>query len=283
VDIGAKAELTRERYLEIVDSLAEGKEVVGHALLLSGGNDSTIMAHVMRSVATHVIDANTGIGIEGTRQFVRDLSAEWGLPLLEEHPPPGSTYRELVLDQGFPGPAHHWKMYQRLKERCLRQARRQLVTNSRRQRVVFIAGRRRDESARRTNVPEAERQGSVVWVSPMVEWTNADMAEYRREFQVPRNPVADMLHMSGECGCGSFAGKGELEEWSFFFPEFGQQVADLEAEVAVEIAKGNVPADRGSWGWGAYRDTDYEELSQMMADRRAMLCSSCEYRVTGRG
>jgi len=154
-----------------------GHDIVATCVLFSGGNDSTVLAHVMRDRVTHAVHANTTIGIEQTRQYVRDTCKDWGLPLIEEVAP--VSYRELVLDQGFPGPGHHFKMYQRLKERCLRQARKKLVQNPRKQRVIFLAGRRRNESARRANVPEMEREGSVIWVSPLVHWTKLDMNTYR--------------------------------------------------------------------------------------------------------
>jgi 3'-phosphoadenosine 5'-phosphosulfate sulfotransferase (PAPS reductase)/FAD synthetase len=122
---------------------AAGRSVAAICILFSGGNDSTVLAHMFKARADYAVHANTGIGVEQTREFVRATCTSWGLPLLEEHPPPGSTYRELVLDQGFPGPGMHWKMYQRLKERALRQVQRYVVTNSRKQRVIFLAGRRR--------------------------------------------------------------------------------------------------------------------------------------------
>lgn len=109
----------------------EGKALAGICILYSGGNDSTTLAHIFKDRADYAVHANTTIGIEKTRQFVRDTCRAWGLELLEFTPPPGSTYRELVLEAGFPGPGHHFKMYQRLKERCLRQARKQLVTQPR--------------------------------------------------------------------------------------------------------------------------------------------------------
>lgn len=257
------------------------KELVGRVVLFSGGNDSTILAHLMRERATHFAHCNTGIGIEQTRQFVRDVSAHWGIPLIEKHPGAGNTFRDLVLDQGFPGPAHHWKMYQRLKERGLRQVRGELVKRGRSERVLFLAGRRRAESSRRTSrqIPEMEQQGSVVWVSPLVHWTTADMKAYRERFDVPRNEVSDMIHMSGECLCGAFAGKGELDEIGFFFPEVRDEIQALEAEVA---ATGLHPPQRCRWGWGADPVARAEAIAkaagQGQLDLSGPLCSSCDAR-----
>lgn len=246
---------------------AEDRTLAAIVILYSGGNDSTTLAHIFKDQADYAAHANTGIGIEATRQFVRDTCAGWGLPLIEKHPP--VSYRDLVLDQGFPGPAHHWKMYQRLKERCLRQVRKDLVKHPRRERVVFLAGRRREESARRAVVPVSEREGSTVWVSPLVNWTKADLNTYRSMNDVPRNPVADNLHMSGECLCGSFAHRGELDEIGYWYPEVRAEIEALEAEVS---ATGKFPEQRCMWGW------DVRDGEKPAASKSGPLCSSCDSR-----
>lgn len=265
------------------------RKVAAVAVLYSGGNDSTVLAHLFRNRATVAIHANTGIGIEQTRQFVRDTCEQWGLRLIEKHPPTGSTYRELVIDQGFPGPGHHWKMYQRLKERCLRQARKELVDNPRTERVVFLAGRRRTESARRADIVEMEREGSTVWVSPLALWTALDMSTYRlMRGDVPVNEVSELIHMSGECLCGSFAHDGELDEIGFWFPGVKAEIEELENAVA---CAGRVPAWKARWGWGADKQ-QIEQLTRegMSPDDVAALftrstsgplCTSCDARSLG--
>jgi 3'-phosphoadenosine 5'-phosphosulfate sulfotransferase (PAPS reductase)/FAD synthetase len=193
---------------------AQGRMRAAWCVLYSGGNDSTVLAYLMRDRVDYAVHANTTIGIEETRQFVRDTCKAWGLELMERTAP--ISYRDLVLERGFPGPAMHFKMYQRLKERPLDEVRRELVSNSRKQRVLFIAGRRRAESKRRQNVPFYEADGSAIWVSPLAMWTKLDMNTYRLMMgDVPINAVSEKLHMSGECLCGSFAHPNELEELRF--------------------------------------------------------------------
>ena len=246
----------------------EGKTLAGIVGLFSGGNDSTTLCHIMLPRITHLAHANTTIGIEETRQFVRDTSAHWGKPLLEyTSANENDHYRALVLDQGFPGPGHHFKMYQRLKERALRRVRKELVTD-RSMRVVFLAGRRRTESARRAEVPALEREGQVVWVSPMVNWTKLDLNTYRvMQGNVPVNRVTDLIHMSGECLCGSFAHAGELDEIAEWFPSVAEEIRSLEGEIA---DRDDIPEARKRWGWGA---TYSGAVSQS-----GPLCSSCDFR-----
>lgn len=240
-----------------------GKTLRGIVGLYSGGDDSTVLVDLFRDRITHIGHANTTIGIEATRVFVRQMARWWGKPLLEKYPP--ASYRELVIERGFPGPASHWKMYTRLKERCLEQIRNELIQRPRHDRVIFLAGRRRSESERRKAVPVSERKGSMVWCSPLVNWTKLDLNTYRTlRPELPRNPVAANIHMSGECLCGSFAKKGELDEISYWYPEVRKEIEALQREVA---AAGH-PEQICQWGWGAYR-----------TERRSKsgpLCSSCE-------
>lgn len=241
-------------------------EITATCLLWSGGRDSNTLAHLMRTHVTHAVHANTGIGIDATREFVRDTCRHWGLPLIEKHPPPGSTYRELVLAHGFPGPGHHHEMYQRLKERCFRAARADLVRDPRRQRVVFLAGRRRAESPRRAQVPLHERTGSIIWVSPLAGWTALDLNTYRTLHpDVPHNPVTDLLHYSGECLCGAFARPGELDEIRFWFPDTAAHIDQL----AEDVRNAGIGDPYRQWGWGAHHPHNGRHI------RTGRLCGSC--------
>lgn len=248
---------------EAVRIHGNSKTIAAKCVLFSGGNDSTVLAHIMRGQATHAIHANTTIGIEQTRQFVRDTCQSMGLPLIEKVAP--TSYRDLVLERGFPGPAMHFKMYTRLKERCLEAARRELVTDGRRQRVVFIAGRRRQESERRSEIPLHERKGSTIWASPLAMWTKPDMNTYRlmqREAgnPVPVNEVSDLIHMSGECLCGAFAKPDELEEIRLWFPDVAAQIDQLQRDV--RAAGHQPPFD--TWGHGEGKPS-----------KSGAMCSSC--------
>lgn len=249
---------------EAIETHGRNRIVVAQCVLFSGGNDSTILVHMMSDRASHAIHANTTIGIEATRQFVRETCHAMNLPLIEKIAP--ESYRDLVIDQGFPGPPMHGKMYQRLKERCLEAARRELISDGRKQRLVFIAGRRRQESSRRKAIPLHERKDSMIWASPLAMWTKPDMNTYRlmhRETAtpVPVNEVSDLIHMSGECLCGAFAKPGELEEIRLWYPDVAAEIDQLQRDVR---AAGHVaPFDR--WGHGEGKPSE-----------SGPMCSSCE-------
>ena len=264
-----------EQAHEIIDKAwslhASGRKRAAWCVLFSGGNDSTVLAHLVKDRVDFAVHANTTIGIEETREFVRQTSHDFGLELIERTPP--VSYEQLVLERGFPGPAMHYKMYQRLKERGLDQVRRELVSNGRRERLLFIAGRRRAESKRRQNVPFYEADGSVIWASPLAMWTKLDMTTYRlmnRDTDpVPVNEVSEKLHMSGECLCGAFAKPGEKEEIRFWYPG----VADYLDWLETRVKEAGHPEPFCRWGHGKGKPPE----------QKGKLCSSCDLSLFDEG
>ena len=144
-------------------------------------------------------------------------------------------------------------------------ARSDLVSHSG-QRIVFIAGRRRAESSRRANIPFDERRGSIIWVSPMAMWTKLDLNTYRSMHPDLPGPcdASALIHMSGECLCGAFAHRGELDEVGMFFPDVKAEIEQLERDV---VAAGT-PEPFCRWGHGEGAPTA----------RVGALCSSCVFR-----
>ncbi len=234
------------------DGKGRGRELTGIVTMFSGGNDSTVLAHMMRNLTTHYAHGNTGIGIEGTRDFVRKTCADWDVPLLERSPAEGRTFDEYVSRHGFPGPGRHGHIYARIKGSPFEQINKIMCPDPYSQRVLFIGGRRMLESGRRERrkIPVIEHRKSIVWVSPLRGWTKFDLRTYRERFpDCPVNPIAEHLGMSGECLCGAFAKPGELDQLRRFPPaaDAVEQIGRLS-----EVARSNGVAERRCrWGWGA--------------------------------
>ncbi|MDW4904587.1 phosphoadenosine phosphosulfate reductase family protein [Streptomyces sp. ADMS] len=246
----------------MVDKVLAAHPVVATIGLFSGGNDSVIVNHLFRQRVDAIAHVNTGTGVPETTQHVRDVVAAWGLRLHELHPK--NSYADLVLGRvlstrgknigrqvwkGFPGPAGHSVMYRRLKDEPLQRLRAQIVgTQWRTRNVIYLGGMRWAETDRRfRNAEEVDREGSLIWVSPIVHWTDAHMREYRARHRcdlphehaphrlchpdvLPLNEVTVHLHMSGECLCGAFAKPGELDEIEFFYPHAAKPLRELENE-----------------------------------------------------
>lgn len=212
---------------------------------MSGGDDSLVTTHWMMSnvPGCQVFHANTGIGIERTRQFVRDTCKEKGWPLVEirAREDCGQDYDRLVLDHGFPGPPHHYKMYQRLKERCVRMLVKRHKQRMR-DKVLIASGIRKGESRIRMAYINREINfvGSQMWVNPLFHWSKQRFHDYIREHGLKRNPVSEILGFSGECLCGAFAHPGEKALVRIVEPETAERLDALEVKVR---AAGH------NWGW----------------------------------
>lgn len=216
--------------------------------LFSGGHDSlcsTAIAaeHPRFTAAVHI---NTGIGIEQTRVFVRETCRAQGWPLIEKRTPP-EEYEEMVRTEGFPGPAAHLIAYVRLKERRLDELIREHKQHWL-DRIVLVAGVRQEESDRRMGTAQTvRRDGAAVWVNPIIAWQATDRLPFMAQRGLPRNPVVDLLHMSGECLCGAFARPGELEYLAYWFPEVGARIEALQriaAEAGQPCRWGERPPER---------------------------------------
>jgi 3'-phosphoadenosine 5'-phosphosulfate sulfotransferase (PAPS reductase)/FAD synthetase len=280
----------------LVDEACERWPAERILLLLSGGSDSTLLAHLMRRRADTIVHIDTTIGVEATHQYVRDIVAAWSKPYIEVTPP--DSYRDLVLGRalirsgpnagqpawkGFPGPAAHYFMYQRLKERALAKVRRSIVgPRGKPGQIVYLAGMRWSESDRRfRNAEEIDPDGAVIWVSPIVHWTDGHIREYRERHYcsldhqhakhklcspeaLPFNEVTAHIHHSGDCECGAYAKEGEIYELELFYPELAELIHEIEEEAQ---ADGDIPEERCAWGWGANRQERPSGVGR--------LCSSC--------
>ena len=232
--------------------------------LMSGGHDSLCATHLasQHPLFGGVVHINTGIGIEQTREFVRDVCKDRKWTLYEYHPP--VPYDKIVKEHGFPGPTMHHVMYNRLKERGLRQLTREHKKEFK-DRILLASGVRSLESMRRMGTTEPiNKDGARVWVAPIHNWSNHDKNWYMTHHKLPRNQVVDLLHMSGECLCGAYARPGEREELRMWYPNVVEEIEALEREVE------QIPKLRGKCRWGQLpKDPDQMEMALMP------MCSSC--------
>jgi len=274
------AELDGQELINAVADLYGSTRIVA---MFSGGHDSLCSMHLASGVPgfIHACHINTGIGIEQTREFARRTCAHERIRFVEykaadyiggDGQPAPQCYRDFVMSWGFPGPAQHSRLYQRLKERPIRHMIRDLERDST-DRVLLITGVRQEESARRMRHVHRvqEWEGTKIWVAPIWNWSKAKVNGYIQEHGLPRNEVSDNLHFSGECLCGAYAHAGELDEIGFFYPDAAEELRELQREAGFP------------WGWEDSppawykRVQDGEKLLPGMDDHM-MMCSSCTAR-----
>ncbi len=257
--------------------------------LFSGGHDSVTATAIasMYPKFTAALHINTGFGVQRTREYVYETAKARGWNLLEkravdninaEGNPDPQVYRELVLKYGFPGPNGHGMMYARLKERCLRGLQRDFLASPER-RVMYISGCRSGESIRRmAHTEEVQIDGQRIWVAPIHDWSASDCSEFMEQQQIARNPVVDLIHKSGECLCGAFAEKGELQElalWPETQPMY-REIVTLEAEVRAEGFPWGW--EDGPPDWWLEKKRGQEFLLDYDSDAPQHLCWSCNKR-----
>lgn len=227
----------------IVEAALAHKPVAIFAMF-SGGDGSLATTHwCMNNIPNcEVLHINTGIGIERTREFVRETCDREGWPLTELRAKEdcGQDYDEIVAEHGFPGPAGHQYMYARLKERAVELIVRQRKT-ARRDKVMLATGICHDDSLRRSGYGgrEVNFKGAQMWVNPMYWAGQSFLYHYLRGTGVPRNPVAEELGMSGECLCGAFASKGELAIVRRVCPTTASRIEDIQQRIQ----------STHPWGW----------------------------------
>lgn len=269
-------------------SLYEAEDILADAVerykpthifgMFSGGRDSLTACHFASKLPgfSGCFHANTGIGIERTREYVRQTCREQSWPLIELKS--DDTYEWFVSNYGFPGPAMHGIIYTYLKERCVRELVR-LHKANRLDHIMLVSGVRQQESKRRMGYDDpVTKHGCQIWANPVFYWNKQRRDDFIKDIAIETNPVADALGMSGECLCGAFAGsKGglpedELKRIAIIDPSIPKEIDRL-----TEIAKAHGKPCR--WGYPPPPESESEirEALELEGQTFMPLCSSCVF------
>lgn len=213
----------------------------------TGGSDSLTLLHLMMELGYPFkpFFCNTGIGIEEQWEFIRSHCAKYNLGLIEQKPT-YKLYKQIIIQNGFPGPSMHKIIFNDLKMKSIT-----AISKYYDSKTIIVTGVRLSESERRKiNISsEIQKQDGQIWVAPMMNWDDDDKDEYLETRKIERSPVSAKLGMSFECGCGAYATKGELEKVRYFYPNFAKVIDGLQ-DTLFKIGF--------TWGW----DDPIPELSE---------------------
>lgn len=238
--------------------LLQSQEIVNRAiadynpyavvLMLSGGHDSLLAYHVARALnvpMTHIMHGVTGTGIQETTDFARRIGEQSGLVYLEANA--GDAYERYVLRKGFYGIGRmaHDVAYHTLKHQWFRSTLSANIRHRKRGRnILLLTGARKQEGSNRKRLmaepvrPDYSNKSNI-WVGLVSDWSALERNDFLSEYE--RNPIYDILHRSGECLCGTMQSQETRKEVSYWFPEWGRWLGNLEKEVC----------SRGfCWKWG---------------------------------
>lgn len=236
-------------------------------VLFSGGKDSATAAHLLHSEGrlAGVVHIDTGIAIPELRSFVMEVCDVQGWPL--EIIKTTAVYEELVLKWGFPGYAQHGVFMSWLKGRAIR------IFKKRHPGEALASGVRRFESNRRLRQAEEwSRLEGVLCHAPIYRWRTFRVWDYVTTHGLPRSPCYETLGISGDCICGAFAARGEVEAIRKHYPEVAKRIEDLERKVALAGCVRN----RKCWKWGWGNGNVGFAAGEKQATLENFLCGGCQ-------
>lgn len=187
-----------------------------------------------------------------------------------------NTYFEVVKQHGFPGKtktAHNW-MYRWLKDHTVGRIISSIRQNKRNRPIIIISGARKYESVRRMGTSQdVTIQGSNIWVNICNEWTNEEVHSFAEDNNLSeyRSPISKCIGISGECFCGCFAGKNELQEIRLASPSTYEKITYIEKWLKDNTNMG--------WGYeeGPSKQWTLEKYGQtnMFTQSNMIMCSTC--------
>lgn len=186
------------------------------------------------------------------------------------------TYFEVVKQHGFPGKtktAHAW-MYRWLKDHTVSSIISSIRQNKRNRPIIIISGARKHESVRRFGTSQdITIQGNNIWVNICNEWTNSEVHAFAMDNNLDRyrSPISKSIGISGECFCGCFSTKGELNEVKIASPSTYEKIMNI-----YKWLKQNTNYD---WDWesGPSKQFTMEKYGQlnMFTKSNMIMCSTC--------
>jgi 3'-phosphoadenosine 5'-phosphosulfate sulfotransferase (PAPS reductase)/FAD synthetase len=225
---------------EIVFQAISDHSPAATVLMLSGGDDSLTAYHVAKELGIKidfVIHGNTRTGIPLTTDFARMKAEAMGDTYLEADA--GESYENYLFRKGFFGKglgAHAFSYHILKQDHFERVVAANIRKRKRNFKILFLNGGRKDESENRkvrfaNPIKITNRRPNDIWVNIINDWSKKDCLEYMEGNCIKRNPVSVNLCRSGECMCGTMQSKGDRLEASFFYPDWGKKLDELEAKV----------------------------------------------------
>lgn len=255
----------------------------------TGGTDSNIALKlaIMFFDVTAAFTCNTTIAaIETLSNCERVATEVYNLKYVSKMPPYGGikenpdTYFEIVKQHGFPGKtvtAHSW-MYKYLKDHTVSSIVSSFRLRKRNRPIVIISGARRHESVRRMGTSEdVTIIGNNIWVNIANDWTNSECHAFAVDNKIDdlRSPISKCIGISGECFCGSFASKGELNEVKVASPTTYEKINYIQKWLQENT--------KYYWGWeeSPPKSWTLEKRGQLnMFSPQLVMCSTCMNNTT---
>lgn len=167
----------------------------------------------------HVMTLDTGRLPEETYRMIEIVRERYGFRVEVVLPDPGEV-SDFVGKHG-PNAFYHSLPLRMLccEIRKIRPLKRKLA-----QYRAWVVGLRRTQTAARSDIPKVEDHEGLLKISPLVDWTSGQLAEYIRVHQVPEHPLYARGYASIGCApCTRPVVEGEEERAGRWWWEQGSQ------------------------------------------------------------
>lgn len=243
---------------EIISDLINNHKKTDFYVLYSGGKDSACVAHyIAENYPEHfkgVVFTNTGIASPITRKFVLDYCKEmnWKLYFTWAR----KSYRDIVMQHGFPNPASHRVVMGYLKFQSWYYFIRSVKKTS-----AFISGVRKKESWARDKIrfytkKPIDINATMTFAKPFLYKNGTQLMEYFIKNGLKKTPAYEYFDKSGECWCGCFYNEWELKMLEKYDPFVFNTIKSLEKQVQLNGTKEAKKFPH----WGRSVGANYSEL-----------------------
>ena len=237
--------------------------------LCSGGKDSVSVCHWFSTnypeLFKGILFIDTTIGIPDTRKFVEELCKEQGWELHVRQP--DTSFREWVMEYGFPTQRAHRYIMGYLKYHPMRK----FIKEKSLHHGCLISGVRRQESKRRMKTVKGaiHKEGQLHICQPCIDKTSPSVFDYLNSHDLHISPVYQTMHFSGDCLCGAYAKRDEINLLRGFYPDMAKKLADLEKE----LAKSKNPTVQKYLHWG--NSVGFDNISNQETLEESLVCTDC--------
>lgn len=205
-------------------------------MLYSGGNDSTATLHAVlkaqkeldKKIDIKLMYWNTTMNLDENKEFVYHTSNKYGLELIELKPESHFRPESLYDRFGFLGVGGHKMALGFLKWFGFRKFARENKTEN----LIYVSGRRLLESDARTKMisnKDLDRpEPNMNFVSPLFYLDNPQRDKYLSKYNLYSSPCYETVHTDGNCQCGCYSQKDELDMMYIFHKPMFEYIHKLE-------------------------------------------------------
>jgi len=196
----------------------------------SGGKDSLVATHYAHSQVGDIVDfkvlhVDTTISLPGVQDYVKMVCDKFGWELHIVRPQ--ESFEDMVRKRGMPIRVRRWCCYHLKLEPMMRFIKSQPTPR------CEIVGLRRAESRRRHKLPQwiwKDEWGTWSFC-PIIDWSDKDVMNYIKRFDLPLSPIYKIIGFSGECVCGAFGSTRQMRIIRGRFPEFFKRFLEIEERI----------------------------------------------------